>query len=173
MKLTIYLTALLFAQTPTNAENPIPSNEPEIDENKVVVYGIRPLNFYRQKVIQAEEALFDLYNQLTEHDEFKVYCERKQHNFSRLKTRKCQSKFVDNVTYKYQQDAISKATRRQLENGIINPVNRGKKEAELRKKRKAQIEDLAQLLKENKQLLSLFHELEQAKKDFKDASEAN
>ena len=136
----------------------------ESPDSLITIYGDRPISFYKRKVRLAENTLFDLYNELTEVDEFKVICKKRQHSFSKLRTRTCESKFVSKLTYKYQKQASSTTSKRRSGGSSSNSVLNAKKNAEMQEKRKQQIEDFGKLVNSNQKLREHFEELNNAKK---------
>lgn len=51
--------------------------------------------YYKKQLVKAEDNFYDLFNELTENEAFRVKCKRKtiDDSFSRIKKRVCESKF--------------------------------------------------------------------------------
>jgi len=71
------------------------ANDPDIERIQVV--GERPRIYFRREMIKAEDNFYDLYNQLTPNDDFKVRCEKVFRAGSHIKNRVCKPNFTKTI----------------------------------------------------------------------------
>jgi len=97
------LALCTFIVFPASATNPLFSetkqekhvNEPEIE--RIQVTGDRPRIYLRRAMVKAENNFYDLYNQLTTNNDFKVQCEKVFKPGSHIKNRVCKPNFTKTI----------------------------------------------------------------------------
>ena len=90
-RLAALLGATLLASINSSAQDSDPPGGNEtIDEIKVM--GARSLALMRRQVVEAEDQVFDLFNELNEDDDYDIICKRETRIGSKLPRRICQAR---------------------------------------------------------------------------------
>jgi len=97
------LALCTFIVFPASATNTLGSevlqeehvNGPEIE--RIQVTGERPRIYFRRAMVKAENNFYDLYNQLTTNNDFKVECEKVFRPGSHIKNRVCKPNFTKKI----------------------------------------------------------------------------
>lgn len=95
MRSGVQLAALLFATLMASKNGSAqtedaPGGEETIDEIKVM--GARSLALMRREVVDAEDRVFELFNELNEDDDYDIICKRETRIGSQLPRRICQTR---------------------------------------------------------------------------------
>ncbi|MEM9688113.1 MAG: hypothetical protein AAF917_01420 [Pseudomonadota bacterium] len=155
------------------AEENVPSVEAvtayqePIDE--IIVESKPGRSYLRKEVIKAEDAFYDMYNKLASEDDFIVVCERVSRDLStRVKVRKCESKYEARIAYEINQRNLDLGT---IENaaqfGRTRDSSEFKQQAEER--REDQLKDMERVLEENPEFVQKLIELNKAQTDYLEA----
>jgi hypothetical protein len=71
------------------------ANKPEIE--RIEVIGQRPRLYFRKTMVKAEDNFYDLYNQLTMNNDFKIQCRKEFRAFSHIKNRVCKPNYTKTI----------------------------------------------------------------------------
>ena len=81
---------LQYKSSEQNVENAI---------EHITVYGQRPLIYFKNQVIKAENDFFNLFNQFADQDEFKIKCSRSSSSGTRIRSRVCEPAYITDLKY--------------------------------------------------------------------------
>lgn len=159
---TIFVLALLLsvaAAQETGTANPGDGNPAEIrpDEeiiDEVTVLGVRELASLRAEVARAEDAVFELYNDLNDDDRYDIICKKEARIGSQIPRRVCQARFFREAVADAAEDAADG------EGLSVVKVNSAKQNLLLRKKMAALASEHPELLAALKKRLALSKKLE-------------
>jgi len=70
-------------------------NAPDIE--RIQVIGQRPRLYFRRTMEKAEDNFYDMYNQLTTDNDFKVQCNKEFRSFSHIKHRVCKPNYTKTI----------------------------------------------------------------------------
>jgi len=70
-------------------------NAPDIE--RIEVIGQRPRLYFRRTMEKAEDNFYDMYNQLTTNNDFKVQCHKEFRSFSHIKNRVCKPNYTKTI----------------------------------------------------------------------------
>lgn len=130
----------------------------------ITVTGSRPLGFFREQFIQAEDDFFAAYNHLVREDEFKIECKVKVRSFSHISRRSCEPKYVNIITSEMTQQSLGYGSRRDEVLGRLSKKdNRRTIEKAIAKKRKKHLANVKELVSTNPKLQQELLHLNQAK----------
>lgn len=174
---TLFLSQLAFAQNEdmqsvatqdsvARSKSSASSAKQESQEyERIQVTGQLPTSYYRTMLHKAEDNFFDMFNALSEKEEFQVTCERKaNHGFTRLKKRVCEAKFVSMIDADdIESSQRLQSSRRSL---VTNKLSRTKKYKEMAKK---QATYMAKLINSNEKLRLEYLKLADAKQKFENS----
>lgn len=144
------------------------NNAPPEDMERIEVLGDQSHAYYRALYHRAEEEFYDLYNSLTDKDEFKINCERtRQHEFTNLTQRVCKANFVDEIQYQVTQEAFDGGSRLRKFKQPKQIAPHAQK-VRVNQKRKEQMEDMKEHLRNNPELLARYASLVEAKNRYEE-----
>lgn len=130
-----------------------------IDE--VVVTAEGNLTFLRRQIIRAENDFYNLFNDLTSEDDFKIVCKKeKRHGFTNMIVRKCKSKYEDTIAFE-----LTQRDRRlgSFERTSLPTTKQGEYEQRVAKRREEQLAEMARILQENPEFQQKLITLNEAK----------
>lgn len=158
MRILILLSMALFPVSPLaigqeqSAEINVEAVE-DVDFDEITVMGARSLGSLRAKVVQAEDAVFDLYNVLNDDDAYDIICKKEAPIGSQLPRRVCRSRV-------YRDAAAEAAEEMQIDGVLMRPaVNEARHSQILREKMRT-------LANENPELMAALRERLALKKKF-------
>lgn len=93
-----------------------PTTEAEDTIDEITVMGARPLALMRAEVVVAEQAVYDLYNELNDDDDYDIICKKQTQIGSQIPKRVCQARMY--------RDAVSDATQDDDDDGLMTIGNR-------------------------------------------------
>jgi len=67
------------------------------DIERIQVIGKRPRLYFRKQIVKAEDNFYELYNQLTMNNEFKIQCRKEFKPYSHLKHRVCKANYTKTI----------------------------------------------------------------------------
>jgi hypothetical protein len=131
---------------------------------RIEVHGSLPKQFYRDRLFQAEQRFFDLFNQLTTDDAYKVTCKRrKQHAFTRLTQRICEANFVSDIKHE-NYDRVK--SMQSASSNTVSLGNKAKYRRQYKEMLQKQAQHMAELINSNEQLREQFAALQHARKKY-------
>ncbi|MEL7538042.1 MAG: hypothetical protein AAFM91_13410 [Pseudomonadota bacterium] len=140
------------------------SDDESIDE--ITVTGQGSVTSFRNQMFRAEDAFFDLFNQLTTEEDFEIVCERRRrHSFTRTTERYCESRFESRIAFELTQRNINLGS---VESAIPVPLQ-GEYERQVKKRRDDQLKEMERVLLENPELQQKLIELNEAKAKYEEA----
>lgn len=126
----------------------------------VEVSGEYPMGYYREQHFQKQVTFYNALNEVIEDKEFHVTCERhSRHNFTRVKKRFCEPKFVKILK---QEDTRTKLSQRSGLQHIINTHVDIEYQRNLRKKRQEMLEMISKIIVENPDIAAKMSDLVKA-----------
>ena len=154
------------AETPTSADTVPPAGEP-VDEITVTGQGNR--NYFKRQMIRAETEFYDLFNELTSEEDFRIVCKtEKRHAFTNIKVRKCESLYESRIAYELTQRAFQLGSQNST-NASVPATKRGEYEKRVAERRQEQLEDMARVLEENPEFKEKLIALNKAKADYEES----
>ncbi|WP_395342652.1 hypothetical protein PN836_001490 [Ningiella sp. W23] len=99
----------------SSMENTAPSTNSEI----ITVTGERPLSFFRDQYVKAQDEFFESLNNYTENDSFKIDCEMDKRAFTNIYERECQPRYVDEIIYTMNQKSLDFGSDRR---GLLDKI---------------------------------------------------
>jgi hypothetical protein len=141
------------------------------DIEHVQVTGQRLAPYFKKLMYKAEEDFYGLYNDLTDNDDFKITCHRKEiHNFTRLKKRVCEAGYISKSINEGNEAAFSSMLKRNQLNGNFSGTSNKFQEARIALKyREKQLEDLKEKLLASPELMEKYIALTEAKTKYEEA----
>lgn len=171
-------TILMLGLSPlTFAFDNVPELEKQYEEvndiEVITVTGERHLGFFRQQMRNAEDSFFSLYNSLTDEDEYKINCSRKDHLGTNVVNRICEPQYVSDMKFEEIQVALKSGSSHASGAGMINSGRLAKKMGNrssnayyvnlFKKKRKEHLKNVEKLVLENPELKKKLVELNLAR----------
>ncbi|XOV79617.1 MAG: hypothetical protein ACFHVJ_01360 [Aestuariibacter sp.] len=146
------------------AKGDIVSKDSEHSMERIEVTGKPPKHFFRERLYLAQENFFELFNQLTQDEAFKVTCERrKQHAFTRLTERVCEAQFVSDIKH----ENLARASEMQSKkSSALHLGDKSKYRKQYKEMQQKQLQHMVELLNSNTKLRQQFQALQQAKNQF-------
>lgn len=111
-------SALAYDHAPTVDQIDTDVSEIEI----ITITGERHLGFFRQQMQAAEESFFDLYNSLTDKDEYKISCSKKTNTGTNVEHRVCEPQYISDTKYEEMQVALKSGSSH---SAGLSPINSG------------------------------------------------
>lgn len=164
----IALSAIMFVWLwPVNsAASPINEspNNVQQDVERIEITAKPTKQFYRERWYEAQDAFFEIYNQLTKNKAFHIKCKkRKQHAFTRLTERVCEANFVGDIRH----NTIDRSSRMQ---SMRNPnVHLESKLGNLNKfkaMREEQAQQMVEMINKHPEIRAHFVALQTAKRQY-------
>ena len=104
------------------ASEPLHDTKPQSQRNEVeviTVSGQDSLAFLRARMQSAENAFFDLYNSLTDKEEYRISCSIKKSITSNVVRRVCEPKYIDLIKYQHTQASLDTGSNREFLKGKL------------------------------------------------------
>lgn len=151
------------------AKGDIASKDSEHSMERIEVTGKPPKQFYRERLHLAQESFFQLFNQLTQEDAFKVTCERrKQHAFTRLTERVCEAQFVSDIKH---ENLVRASEMQSKKSSALHLGNKSAYRKQYKIMQQKQVQHMVELINSNPKLREQYQALQQAKDQFEQYDE--